>query len=102
MIEFIDRKASSNVRTLGIWGARPRRLPAEAFVWREICSRGSTYSDEVAGVSKGSLVVSRGFLAARLLLVQIASSSRSTRSHRGEVGAQHTTKWLRANTLYGG
>ena len=111
MIEFIERKASSNVRTLGIGEARPRRLPAEAFGGRERererererCSRGGTYSDEVAGVSNGSLVVSRGFLAARSLLAQIASSSRSTRTRRGELGAQHynTTKRLRANTLYG-
>ena len=107
MIEFIERKASSYVRTLGIGGAQPRRLPAEAFGGRERererCSRGGTYSDEVSGVSNGSLVVSRGFLAARSLLAQIASSSRSTRTRRGELGAQHynTTKRLRANTLYG-
>ena len=35
MIEFIERKASSNVRTLGIGGARPQRLHAEAFGGRE-------------------------------------------------------------------
>ena len=53
MVRFIPRKLSRCYKTMRVEGAQPRRLPAEDFTGRkrERCSRGGTYSDEVAGVS---------------------------------------------------